>query len=138
MSLDDADRQMARERRSRLAKLLAILIPVVLLVLFFLANSGEIRIDFLVFTTTTSLFWIMLICSLLGGVVGFFIGRPGHRAFRRSHETHGGKDAADHKNWTELHAAMECFEELVGLLRRAFLMTVESCPDNVSEQIGGL
>jgi replication fork protection complex subunit Tof1/Swi1 len=24
------------------------------------------------------------------------------------------RDASDHKNWTELHAAMECFEELVG------------------------
>jgi replication fork protection complex subunit Tof1/Swi1 len=23
------------------------------------------------------------------------------------------RDAADHKNWTELHAAMGCFEELV-------------------------
>ena len=23
------------------------------------------------------------------------------------------RDASDHKNWTELHAAMECFEELV-------------------------
>ena len=25
------------------------------------------------------------------------------------------RDASDHKNWTELHAAMECFEELVPL-----------------------
>jgi len=23
------------------------------------------------------------------------------------------RDASDHKNWTELHAAMECFEQLV-------------------------
>ena len=23
------------------------------------------------------------------------------------------RDASEHKNWTELHAAMECFEELV-------------------------
>jgi hypothetical protein len=23
------------------------------------------------------------------------------------------RDASDHKNWTELHAAMECFEEMV-------------------------
>ena len=86
MSVDDTDRQLAKERRSRLAKLLAILIPMVLLVLFFVSNSSEIRIDFLVVTTTTSLFWIMLICSLLGGVVGFFIGRPGHRVFRRNRD----------------------------------------------------
>jgi replication fork protection complex subunit Tof1/Swi1 len=26
------------------------------------------------------------------------------------------RDASDHKNWTELHAAMECFEELVWVL----------------------
>jgi uncharacterized integral membrane protein len=91
MSLDDADRKLAQERRSRLAKLLAILIPIVLLVMFFLANASEIRIDFLVFTTTTSLFWIMLICSLLGGAVGFFIGRPGHAAFRRNRRPDAAK-----------------------------------------------
>jgi hypothetical protein len=26
------------------------------------------------------------------------------------------REASDNKNWTELHAAMECFEELVTLL----------------------
>jgi uncharacterized integral membrane protein len=91
MSLDDADHRLAQERRSRLAKLLAILIPIVLLIVFFLANARQIQIDFLVFTATTSLFWIILISSLLGGVVGFFIGRPGHLTFRRNR----GNDAKE-------------------------------------------
>ena len=37
------------------------------------------------------------------------------------------RDASDHKNWTELHAAMECLDQLVhNLLEYTLLIKVES------------
>lgn len=45
------------------------------------------------------------------------------------------RDASDHKNWTELHAAMECFEQLVSSHFVFPSWIVEVCPGNVSNQI---
>jgi hypothetical protein len=47
------------------------------------------------------------------------------------------RDAADHKNWTELHAAMECFEELVRF-STTILIVVKSCANYVCKFIRGV
>lgn len=74
---DDARTSIDRARRARLTKLAAALTLVVLFMVFVIRNSGRVEIDFVFFTRNARLVWIMLACGVVGGVVGFLVGRPG-------------------------------------------------------------
>lgn len=73
-------RRLRRERRARLAKVLVALTIAVLLVVFILANAQPVRVDFVFFQRQPRLIWVMFACAVLGGVVGYLVGRPGRRA----------------------------------------------------------
>ena len=76
-------RQLHKARQSRIAKFLVALFIVVVLVVFVVQNSKPTRIDYVFFHRETRLIWIMITCAVLGGIVGFLIGRPGKQLSRR-------------------------------------------------------
>ena len=82
--LDREHRQLQRARQARIAKLLVALFLAVVLVIFIVANSKRVPIDYVFVESEARLIWIMLFCSVVGGIVGFLIGRPGRQVrFRR-------------------------------------------------------
>jgi uncharacterized integral membrane protein len=78
---DERMRDLQRHRQTRVAKSVVLLILIVILVLFIVWNAHEVPVSFVFLTRRIGLIWVMLACAVVGGVVGFFIGRPG-RAFR--------------------------------------------------------
>lgn len=70
-------RELQRERRSRVVKALVALILAVLLIIFIIANSQAEPVNFIFFEREVPLIWIMFACAVLGGLVGFLIGKPG-------------------------------------------------------------
>jgi uncharacterized integral membrane protein len=81
---DQADlRQLQRERQTRVAKLIVALVIVGILIAFIVANSQSVIVHFVFFTRRPALIWVMFACAILGGIVGYVIGRPGR---------HRGKD----------------------------------------------
>ena len=73
----DHERSLQRARQARVAKLLVALFIAVILIVFIVQNSARTRIDYVFFHRNTRLIWIMLTCAVLGGVVGYLVGRPG-------------------------------------------------------------
>ena len=70
--------QVARARRRRVAKAVGGLVLFVLLLLFIVANSQPVEVNFLFFKAHPRLIWVMVTCAVLGGVLGYMVGRPGH------------------------------------------------------------
>ena len=85
----DHRRGLERERRRRGSKVVALLAIVVLFVVFVTQNSQDVPIKLLFFDASVPLIWTMLGCAVLGGIVGFALGRPGRRL--RSHRRHDRK-----------------------------------------------
>lgn len=81
-------RELQKERRSRVVKALVALVLAVLLIIFIIANSQLETVDFVFFEREVGLIWIMFGCAVLGGLVGFLIGKPGKqvRLHRRPKE----------------------------------------------------
>jgi uncharacterized integral membrane protein len=86
---EDADRradqdhlhQLQRERQTRVAKVVVVLFILAVLIAFIVANSQSVIVHFVFFTRRPGLIWVMFACAVLGGLVGYLIGRPG-RQFR--------------------------------------------------------
>lgn len=72
-------RQLQRERQTRVAKVIAALVIVGILIAFIVANSQSVVVHFVFFTRRPALIWVMFACALLGGIVGYLIGRPGRQ-----------------------------------------------------------
>jgi uncharacterized integral membrane protein len=73
----DHHRELQKTRQTRVAKLLVALFIAIVLIVFIVENSDATRIDYVFFHRQTRLIWIMLVCAILGGVVGYLVGRPG-------------------------------------------------------------
>ena len=84
---DDHDRmrELQRHRQTRAAKSVVLLALITILVLFIIWNAHQVPVSFVFLTRKIGLIWVMLACAVIGGVVGFFIGRPG-RAIRFGHD----------------------------------------------------
>lgn len=82
---DDHARDLQRHRQTRAAKAAVLIGLITLLVLFILWNAHQVKVSFVFFTPRIGLIWVMLACALIGGVVGFIIGRP-DRASRRDED----------------------------------------------------
>ncbi|HEX9377541.1 MAG TPA: LapA family protein [Actinomycetota bacterium] len=80
---EDRDRlhQLQRHRQTRVAKVIVLLVVLVILLLFVLGNSQKVKVKFVFTDSQTPLIIVMLVCAVLGGIIGFIVGRPG-RAFR--------------------------------------------------------
>lgn len=72
-----------RERRRRVRALIVAVGILILLAVFVVRNSQRVPVDFVFFTREARLIWVMATCALLGGVVGYLVGRPPRRLRRR-------------------------------------------------------
>ncbi|HJP64843.1 MAG TPA: lipopolysaccharide assembly protein LapA domain-containing protein [Actinomycetota bacterium] len=79
---DDPERLVRRARQARVAKVLVALALLVIVIIFVIANSQGVEVDFVFVTRHPPLIWIMLGCIVIGGIAGYFVGRPG-KEFRR-------------------------------------------------------
>ncbi|HVL91522.1 MAG TPA: LapA family protein [Actinomycetota bacterium] len=70
-------RVIAAERRRRAIKLGALATLVVLFAIFVVQNSQPAPVDFIFVQSSPRLIWIMLVCAVIGGVIGYILGRPG-------------------------------------------------------------
>ena len=75
--------QQDRERRARLTKVLIALGIAVVLLIFITTNSQGVKVHFVFFTRRPPLIWVMFACAILGGVVGYLIGKPGKQVMLR-------------------------------------------------------
>jgi uncharacterized integral membrane protein len=81
---DASDRlaQQERERRARVTKVVVGLILLGILITFVSTNLGSTKVHFVFFSSNAPLIWVMLGCAIVGGVVGFLVGRPGRQIGR--------------------------------------------------------
>jgi uncharacterized integral membrane protein len=68
---------LQRARQARVARAFGALGIGILLIIFVIANSQQVKVDFVFFTRQPRLIWVMIACALLGGIAGYLIGRPG-------------------------------------------------------------
>jgi uncharacterized integral membrane protein len=85
-------RDLQRARQARVAKVLVALAIVVILIIFIVSNSQPVPVDFVFVTRRPRLIWVMFACAVLGGLVGYLIGRPGKQVrLHRKREEQGKK-----------------------------------------------
>jgi uncharacterized integral membrane protein len=72
-------RDLQRARQARVAKVLVGLAIAVILIIFIVTNSQPVKVNFVFFTRRPGLIWIMFTCAVLGGILGYLIGRPGQQ-----------------------------------------------------------
>lgn len=69
--------QLRRDRQARVAKALVGLFVLVVLILFVTTNAHPVKVNFVFDTRYPQLIWVMVACAILGGVLGYLLGRPG-------------------------------------------------------------
>ncbi|MEA2501848.1 MAG: hypothetical protein QOD01_1959 [Actinomycetota bacterium] len=69
----------ASPHSKRGAKAIVAALVLVLLIVFVIRNSQRVSVDFIVIQGHFRLIWVIVICSILGGVVGYLLGRPPKR-----------------------------------------------------------
>jgi uncharacterized integral membrane protein len=85
-------RDLQRARQARVAKVIAALAIAVILIIFIVSNSQPVKVNFVFFTRRPGLIWIMFTCAVLGGILGYLIGRPGRQVrLHRKREDQGRK-----------------------------------------------
>ncbi len=70
-------RDIQRERERRVVKALIWLAAAILLIIFITTNSQPVKVNFIFFTAHPRLIWVMLSCAVIGGILGYLIGKPG-------------------------------------------------------------
>ena len=83
---------LRRQRQGRLAKVIVALTLIVLLIIFIIANSQPVKVNFVFVSRHPRLIWVMLGCAVVGGIAGYLIGRPGRQLPFRRHRDEPTKD----------------------------------------------
>ena len=67
-----AERELPRnERQVPTARIVAVLVPAVLLAIFALVNTDEVQVDFVVTDRRAPLIIVILVSAVLGAIIGF-------------------------------------------------------------------
>ena len=72
---------VGRRRGVSVAQVSAV-IAVILLIIFAIANSRQVEVNFLFFTARARVVTVIVLSAILGFVIGYYVGRPG-RADRK-------------------------------------------------------
>lgn len=76
----EADRdhmqRLRRQRQARVAKAIVVLTIVILLLVFVTQNLADVPVDFVFVTANFPLIWVLIVTAILGGIVGYLLGRP--------------------------------------------------------------
>ena len=75
-------RAQDRARRGRFVKVLIALVLIVLFIVFVTSNARETKVSFVFFKSDIALIWVMFGCAVVGGIVGYLIGKPGRQLLR--------------------------------------------------------
>jgi uncharacterized integral membrane protein len=70
-------RHLQRERQARVGKALVGLFVLGILIAFIVANGHSVKVNFVFVTRKPPLIWVMFACAVLGGILGYLVGRPG-------------------------------------------------------------
>jgi uncharacterized integral membrane protein len=80
-------RELQRERQARVAKAVVGLFILGVLIAFIVANGHSVKVNFVFLTRKPPLIWVMFTCAVLGGILGYLVGRPGKQIrFHRKKE----------------------------------------------------
>jgi membrane protein YqaA with SNARE-associated domain len=70
-------RELDRARRMRVAKVVVGLVLTGILIAFVVQNYSEFaRVHFVFVERRSRLFWVFVVCALLGGLAGYLLARP--------------------------------------------------------------
>ncbi len=92
---DQAVASMRRARQARVAKVLAALAIAIVLIVFIIANSQPVKVNFVFLTRHPRLIWVMFACTVLGGLAGYLIGKPGKQVRMPGRHREPQKDGSD-------------------------------------------
>ena len=73
----DRLRDMEKARQARVAKAVVAIGILVILLIFIVSNSQGVKVHYVFFTRNPPLIWVMFACALMGGILGYLVGRPG-------------------------------------------------------------
>ncbi|HEX8098895.1 MAG TPA: hypothetical protein VF660_01685 [Actinomycetota bacterium] len=81
-------RELQRARQGRVIKVFVALAIAIILIVFILTNSQAVAVNFVFVKRRPRLIWVMFGCAVLGGIVGYLIGRPGKQVtlHRQGHQ----------------------------------------------------
>ena len=86
----DHFRELQKARQGRVVKTLLALTVAVVLIVFILTNSQAVTVNFVFVKRKPPLIWVMFACAVLGGILGYLVGRPGKQV--RFHRRRREKD----------------------------------------------
>lgn len=69
--------------KGRGAKAVTVAILVILAIIFVIGNLDRVRVNFIITSGHPRLIWLIVGCLFIGGVTGFFLGRPARARGRR-------------------------------------------------------
>ena len=80
------------------ARLIGLGLIAAYLIAFVVENSKSIDVHFVFFTRRPPLIWVMFACAVLGGALGYLIGKPGQQLMLRRRPNFSGDESTSGSN----------------------------------------
>lgn len=69
--------------KGRGGKAVAAAIIVILAIIFVIGNLNRVKVNFIITSGHPRMIWLIVGCLLIGGITGYFLGRPGRARRKR-------------------------------------------------------
>ena len=90
-SEQDHLRELQKARQGRVIKVFVALALAIILIVFILTNSQAVAVNFVFIKRRPRLIWVMFGCAVIGGILGYLIGRPGRQVRLHRQERQPGE-----------------------------------------------